>query len=64
MNHHTLRRARLDQLMQQEAIDGLLISNPTATRKLMQIFEADWEESGAKDDEKDKKGTNAVTAVA
>ena len=28
---------------------GLLISNPTVTRKLMQVFEADWRASGTKD---------------
>ena len=33
---------------------GLLVNNPTVTRKLMQVFEADWLAS-AKDDKKDEK---------
>jgi phosphatidylserine/phosphatidylglycerophosphate/cardiolipin synthase-like enzyme len=32
---------------------GLLISNPVVTRKLMQVFEADWD-ANAKDKDKDK----------
>lgn len=34
---------------------GLLISNPVATRKLMQVFEADWAESATKEEKKDEK---------
>lgn len=35
---------------------GLLINNPTATRKLMQVFEADWAETAAaKEEKKDVK---------
>jgi cardiolipin synthase A/B len=34
---------------------GVLISNPTVTRKLMQVFESDWAESTSKDEKKDEK---------
>ena len=69
------------QSLKKEELDsrrevGVLISNPTVTRKMMQVFEQDWEESATKDmkkeeakDEKqeekksgkdDKKNENAV----
>jgi phosphatidylserine/phosphatidylglycerophosphate/cardiolipin synthase-like enzyme len=34
---------------------GLLINNPTVTRKLMQLFEADWAESAKKEEKKEEK---------
>ena len=34
---------------------GLLVTNPTVARRLMQVFEADWEASSTKDDKKDEK---------
>ena len=34
---------------------GLLVNNPTVTRKLMQVFEADWAESATKDGKKVEK---------
>jgi phosphatidylserine/phosphatidylglycerophosphate/cardiolipin synthase-like enzyme len=34
---------------------GLLINNPTVTRKLMQVFEADWTESAKKEEKKEEK---------
>jgi cardiolipin synthase len=43
---------RKDELQNRREV-GLLISNPTVTRKLMQIFEHDWAES-ASDEEKKK----------
>jgi cardiolipin synthase len=36
---------------------GVLISNPTVTRRLMQVFESDWAESASKDE---KDGEDAV----
>jgi len=38
---------RTDELQNRREV-GLLISNPTVTRKLMQVFEADWSELAAK----------------
>ncbi len=40
---------RKDELGSRREV-GLLISNPTVTRRLMQVFEADWQEAAAKDD--------------
>jgi phosphatidylserine/phosphatidylglycerophosphate/cardiolipin synthase-like enzyme len=34
---------------------GLLVSNPVATRKLMQVFDADWAESETKEAKKEEK---------
>jgi phosphatidylserine/phosphatidylglycerophosphate/cardiolipin synthase-like enzyme len=39
---------------------GLLINNPTVTRKLMQVFEADWEACGKVDKADAKKAQKAV----
>ena len=52
---------------------GLLISNPTVTRQIMQVFEADWASASAKDggkvltktkNENKSKNETAVTAAA
>ena len=40
----SLRKLELDQRREV----GLLINNPTVTRKLMQVFEIDWQASGSK----------------
>ena len=42
---------------------GLLISNPTMSRKLMQVFEADWAACASKEDKKEEK-KEAAQAVA
>ena len=47
------------QSLRQEELDsrrevGLLVTNPTVTRSLMQTFETDWEHSAPKDVDKDK----------
>jgi phosphatidylserine/phosphatidylglycerophosphate/cardiolipin synthase-like enzyme len=34
---------------------GLFVTNPTVARRLMQVFEADWEASSNKDDKKEEK---------
>jgi cardiolipin synthase A/B len=34
---------------------GVLINNPTVTRKLMQVFESDWADSAPKDEKKEEK---------
>jgi hypothetical protein len=41
---------------------GLFVNNPTVARRLMQVFEADWESSSNKDDKgkDDKKEEKAV----
>jgi len=43
---------------------GLLISNPTVTRKLMQVFETDWAESAPKEIKKDEKAPAAAVTAA
>jgi cardiolipin synthase len=45
---------RKDELQSRREV-GLLISNPTVTRKLMQIFEHDWAESVPKEEKKKLK---------
>ena len=41
---------RTDELDNRREV-GLLISNPTVTRRLMQVFEQDWEATGGGEDE-------------
>ena len=43
---------------------GLLINNPTVTRKLMQVFETDWAESAPKEIKKDEKAPAAAVTAA
>jgi phosphatidylserine/phosphatidylglycerophosphate/cardiolipin synthase-like enzyme len=52
---------RKDELENRREV-GLLISNPTVTRKLLQIFEADWAES-ASEAEKKKLAKGEATAA-
>jgi phosphatidylserine/phosphatidylglycerophosphate/cardiolipin synthase-like enzyme len=54
----SLRTLELDQRREV----GLLINNPTVTRRLMQIFEADWEASGGKDEKGDAKKKERAVA--
>jgi phosphatidylserine/phosphatidylglycerophosphate/cardiolipin synthase-like enzyme len=42
----SLRRLELDERREV----GLIVTNPAVARRVMQVFEADWEESGAKAD--------------
>ena len=51
----SLRKEELDSRREV----GLLVTNPTVTRKLMQTFEADWEDSAPKAD-KTPKNTKAA----
>ena len=44
---------RKDELENRREV-GLIINNPTVARKIMQVFEADWEHAAPKDEEKDK----------
>lgn len=39
---------------------GVLISNPTVTRKLLEVFDADWDASATKTDRKEEKREQAV----
>jgi phosphatidylserine/phosphatidylglycerophosphate/cardiolipin synthase-like enzyme len=41
---------RKDELGSRREV-GLLISNPTVTRRLMQVFESDWEDAAARNDD-------------
>jgi len=48
------------QSLREEELDkrrevGLLISNPTVTRRLLKVFDADWEASASKFERKEKK---------
>lgn len=48
------------QSLKKEELDsrrevGVLVSNPTVTRKLMQIFEQDWADSATKEEKKEEK---------
>ena len=43
---------------------GLLINNPSATRRLMQVFETDWEESETKEARKEEKKIEKKAAEA
>jgi phosphatidylserine/phosphatidylglycerophosphate/cardiolipin synthase-like enzyme len=55
----SLRKLELDKRREV----GLLINNPTVTRRLMQVFDADWEASGG--DHRDKRSAaRAEQAVA
>lgn len=36
---------------------GVLVNNPTVTKKLMQVFEADWADSATKEEKKEEKET-------
>jgi phosphatidylserine/phosphatidylglycerophosphate/cardiolipin synthase-like enzyme len=54
----SLRKEELDSRREV----GLLISNPTVTRKIMQVFEADWKgaltsKTAAKEEKKEAKET-------
>ena len=52
---------RKDELGSRREV-GLLISNPAATRRLMQVFEADWQEAAAKDDNAKEAKENVQAA--
>jgi cardiolipin synthase A/B len=52
---------RKDELGSRREV-GLLISNPTVTRRLMQVFEADWQEAAAKDDNAKEAKENVQAA--
>jgi cardiolipin synthase A/B len=52
----SLRKLELDKRREV----GLLINNPTVTRKLMQVFEADWQACAKGDKGEAKKGEQAV----
>jgi cardiolipin synthase A/B len=54
----SLRRIELDKRREV----GLLISNPTVTRKLMQVFDADWEASATKEEKKEEKKLEEAVA--
>ena len=56
----SLRKEELDRRREV----GLIVTNPAVARKLLQIFEVDWEESAKKKpkDEKDKKSEKASAA--
>lgn len=54
----SLRKEELDSRREV----GLLVTNPTVTRKLMQVFEADWTDSAPKDQAED--AVREETAVA
>ena len=57
----SLRKEELDSRREV----GLLVTNPTVTRMLMQTFEADWEQSASKDAAKQKeKNKEKEKAVA
>ena len=52
---------RKDELGSRREV-GLLISNPVATRRLMQVFEADWQEAAAKDENAKEAKENVQAA--
>jgi cardiolipin synthase A/B len=48
------------QSLKKEELDsrrevGVLVNNPTVTRKLMQVFEQDWDDSATKEEKKEEK---------
>src|SRR5262249_27874549 len=49
---------RTDELQNRREV-GLLISNPSVTRRLMQVFESDWVEAGPKKSEEAETKTAA-----
>jgi phosphatidylserine/phosphatidylglycerophosphate/cardiolipin synthase-like enzyme len=54
---------RTDELQNRREV-GLLVSNPTVTRKLKQVFEADWEECGGKKGEAREEGRSEAKKEA
>jgi phosphatidylserine/phosphatidylglycerophosphate/cardiolipin synthase-like enzyme len=54
----SLRKEELDKRREV----GLLISNPTVTRTLRQVFDADWEASATKEERKEEKKQEAAVA--
>jgi len=52
----SLRKMELDKRREV----GVLISNPTVTRKLLEVFDADWDASATKADRKEEKQERAV----
>jgi phosphatidylserine/phosphatidylglycerophosphate/cardiolipin synthase-like enzyme len=49
---------RRDELENRREV-GLIINNPTVARKILSVFEADWEECGGKNKSKDDKSKDA-----
>ena len=54
----SLRKVELDKRREV----GLLISNPTVTRNLLQVFEADWDASATKEERKEEKKQEVAVA--
>jgi cardiolipin synthase A/B len=54
----SLRKVELDKRREV----GLLINNPAVTRQLLQVFNADWDASAAKDERKEEKKHEAAVA--
>ena len=50
---------RNDELENRREV-GLLINNPSVTRKLMQVFESDWEECGGKKEAREEERAEAA----
>jgi phosphatidylserine/phosphatidylglycerophosphate/cardiolipin synthase-like enzyme len=56
----SLRKEELDKRREV----GLLISNPSVTRSLLQVFDADWDASATKEERKEEKKQEEAEAVA
>jgi phosphatidylserine/phosphatidylglycerophosphate/cardiolipin synthase-like enzyme len=52
---------RKDELDKRREV-GLLISNPTVTRTLLKVFDADWDASATKEERKEEKKQEAAVA--